>query len=163
MEFLTVLPSMEVLSWIIISAFVIVNGLILIWAYRNWQESEKKKPEISEKEKQYQDFLDLIGFPIEKERFVYLHSEVIRACFNVWMKGIVTFEDWHNLSEFIFYIENSQEFKKIPQIMFDNFRLCQKLVKYHRNNKMIFPADKFFQVFFGFGEYYEQVLNENKK
>lgn len=163
MEFLTILPKIGVLSWIIMSAFVIVNGLLFLWMYRNWQESEKVKPELSEKEKQYNDFLDLTGFPIEKERLVYLHSEVIRACFNIWMKGVVTFEDWLNILNFIYSVENANEFRKIPAIVFDNFRVCQKLVKYHRNNKMIFPADKFFQVFFGFGQYYEQVLNDNKK
>ena len=163
MELLTVLPEIGLLSWIVISVFVVFNGFLFLWMHRNWQRSTQNESKLSEKEKQYNWFTDITGYPIEKERFIYLHSEVIRACFNIWMKGVVYFEDWHRLSEFIFYIENSQEFKKIPQIMFDNFRLCQKIFKYHRDNKMIFPSDKFFQVFFGFGQYYQQVLNEDKK
>ncbi len=162
MQTLTVLPQMGVLSWIIISAFVLVNGLILIWAYRNWQSSEEKNSntyKLSEKEKQYQEFTDITGYYfIPRERFIYLHSQVIRACFNIWMKGVLTFEDWHHIQDYFFYSPKSHELN-----IYTDFRLCQKLFKYHRNNKMIFPSDKFLQVFFGFGEYYEQVLNENKK
>jgi len=163
MQTLTVLLSMEVLSWIIISAFVIFNSFLFLWMYRNWQRSEEKKPELSEKEKQYNQFLELTGYQIEKERFIYLHSEIIRACFNIWMKGVVYFEDFHHLRTYFFHIFTLKELESIPRTMFDNFELCNKLFKYHRDNKMIFPADKFFQVFFGFGEYYEEVLNESKE
>lgn len=163
MEFLTVLPQMEVLSWITITFFVIGNGFLFLCIYRNWQKSEEIKPELSEKEKQYIKFIEHSGYPVKRERFIYLHSEVIRACFNIWMKGYVTFEDWMHIYNWIFYFENRKEFKSTCDLMFDNLQLCNKLFKYHRDNKMIFPSDKFFQVFFGFGEYYEQVLNENKK
>lgn len=163
MQTLTVLPKMGVLSWIIISAFLIGNGFLFLWMYRNWQRSEEIKPEPCEKEKHYIKFIEHSGYPVKKERFIYLHSEVIRACFNIWMKGYVTYEDWMHIDNWIFYFENRKEFKSTCDLMFDNFLVCNYLVKYHRDNKMLFTSDKFFQVFFGFGQYYEQVLKENKK
>lgn len=163
MQTLTVLPSIGFLSAIVITLFCLFNGFLLLWIYRNWQRSNKK-PEIFQKEKYYQEFTDITGYYfIPRERFIYLHSQVITALFNIHRKGVLYFEDWHQLREFIFSHEKLTEFENIPDIIFDNLKLCQKVFQYHQDNKMIFPADKFFQVFFGFGQYYEQVLNENKK
>lgn len=163
MQKLTVLPSMGVFSWIFISFFVIANGFLFLWIYRNLQRSNKK-PEIFQKEKHYQEFTDITGYYfIPRERFIYLHSQVITALFNIHMKGVLYFEDWHHLREFIFSSEKHSEFENIPDIIFENLKLCQKVFKYHQHNEMILPSDKFFQVFFGFGEYYQEVLNDNKK
>ena len=160
MEFLTALPSIGVLSAIVISFFCLFNGVLFLWIYRNWQRSNKTEPELSEKEKQYQEFTDITGYYfIPRERFIYLHTEVIRACFNIWMKGVVTKEDFYH---FIDHFPHVYEVK-YNYFMVSNARSCLIEFNYHNRHKMIFPADKFFQVFFGFGHYYEQVLNDNKK
>lgn len=163
MQTLNIFPELGILSWIVISFFVLVNGFLFLWMYRNWQMSEEKKPKIPQKEKQYNNFIETTGYPIEKEKFIYLHSEVITSLFNIFYKGQLTKEDFsHIVVNWARYDNVSNDFDNIPKDMSDLY-FIHTIVKEHRDNNVIFTSDKFFQVFFGFGDYYEQVLNENNK
>lgn len=163
MQTLNIFPELGILSWIVISVFVVFNLFFLLWMHRNWKGSNKKESSIPQKEKQYNDFIEITGYPIEKEKFIYLNSEVIAALFNIFCKGQLTTEDFsHILLNWARYDNVSNDFEKIPKDIYDLY-FIHTIVKEHIDNNMIFTSDKFFQVFFGFGDYYQQFLNENKK
>ena len=57
------LPELGVFSWTIIVLFVLVNSFLFLWAFRNYQRSNKPN-ESNSNEDEYDFIIELTGYPI---------------------------------------------------------------------------------------------------
>lgn len=144
------LPEIGVFSWTIIVLFVLVNSFLLLWAYRNYQRSNKSNESKSNfNEDIYDFFIEISGYQISKELFINLNSVVIDAIFLIYSKGYVSEEEFQAIV-FNFYLpDGNSNWTERMRLMKENYQECRNKYQLHKKNNMVFSADNFFHTFFG--------------
>ena len=142
------LPGLGVFSWTIIVLFVLVNSFLLLWAYRNYQSSNKPN-ESESNEDEYDFIIELTGYPIPKECFVNLNKEVINALFWIYSKGYVSEEDFQSVDINFYLPDGNSNWPERMRLMKENYQETRNKYQLHKKNNMVFNADNFFHTFFG--------------
>ena len=142
------LPGLGVFSWTIIVLFVLVNSFLLLWAYRNYQSSNKPN-ESESNDDEYDFFIEITGYPIPKECFVNLNKEVINALFWIYSKGYVSEEDFQSVDINFYLPDGNSNWPERMRLMKENYQETRNKYQLHKKNNMVFNADNFFHTFFG--------------
>lgn len=144
------LPEIGVFSWTIIVLFVLVNSFLLLWAYRNYQRSNKSNESKSNfNEDIYDFFIEISGYQISKELFINLNSVVIDAIFLIYSKGYVSEEEFQAIV-FNFYLpDGNSNWTERMRLMKENYQETRNKYQLHKENNMVFSSDNFFHTFFG--------------
>lgn len=142
------LPELGVFSWTIIVLFVLVNSYVLLWAFRNYQSSNKSN-ESESNDDEYDFFIEITGYPIPKECFVNLNKEVINALFWIYSKGYVSEEDFQVIDINFYLPDGNSNWPERMRLMKENYQETRNKYQLHKKNNMVFNADNFFHTFFG--------------
>ena len=142
------LPELGVFSWTIIVLFVLVNSFLFLWAFRNYQRSNKPN-ESNSNEDEYDFIIELTGYPIPKECFVNLNKEVINALFWIYSKGYVSEEDFKSVDINFYLPDGNSNWPERMRLMKENYQETRNKYQLHKKNNMVFNADNFFHTFFG--------------
>ena len=142
------LPELGVFSWTIIVLFVLVNSFLFLWAFRNYQSSNKSN-ESESNDDEYDFFIELTGYPIPKECFVNLNKEVINALFWIYSKGYVSEEDFQVIDINFYLPDGNSNWPERMRLMKENYQETRNKYQLHKKNNMVFNADNFFHTFFG--------------
>ena len=142
------LPELGVFSFIIIILAVAVDTYVLLWAFRNYQSSNKSN-ESESNDDEYDFFIEITGYPIPKECFVNLNKEVINALFLIYSKGYVSEEDFQSVDINFYLPDGNSNWPERMRLMKENYQETRNKYQLHKKNNMVFNADNFFHTFFG--------------
>lgn len=142
------LPELGVFSFIIIILAVAVYTYVLLWAFRNYQSSNKSN-ESESNDDEYDFFIEITGYPIPKECFVNLNKEVINALFWIYSKGYVSEEDFQVIDINFYLPDGNSNWPERMRLMKENYQETRNKYQLHKKNNMVFNADNFFHTFFG--------------
>ena len=142
------LPELGVFSFIIIILAVAVYTYVLLWAFRNYQSSNKSN-ESESNDDEYDFFIEITGYPIPKECFVNLNKEVINALFWIYSKGYVSEEDFQAIDINFYLPDGNSNWPERMRLMKENYQETRNKYQLHKKNNMVFNADNFFHTFFG--------------
>ena len=141
------LPELGVFSFIIIILAVAVYTYVLLWAFRNYQSSNKSN-ESESNDDEYDFFIEITGYPIPKECFVNLNKEVINALFWIYSKGYVSEEDFQVIDINFYLPDGNSNWPERMRLMKENYQETRNKYQLHKKNNMVFNADNFFHTFF---------------
>lgn len=144
------LPGLGVFSWTIIVLFVLVNSFLFLWAYRNYQRSNKSNESKNHfNDDKYDFFIEISGYQISKELFINLNSVVIDAIFLIYSKGYVSEEDFQVIDINFYLPDGNSNWPERMRLMKENYQETRNKYQLHKKNNMVFNADNFFHTFFG--------------